>query len=302
MELNLLKKKLAQGSIAGLVRVGLAVPLYLIMTPFVLHRLGSELFGLWSFGTLVISVMTITDFGFKNALVYHIASDLDNHDRLNQHFNVAFLTYLVMTLIALIVTLIFGKAIALHLLRVPESLHAEARFVLWVTAASFGLRFLSISFQALIEAHQEHATVQIVLLSWLLANFIGTLVALSLQPNIYALGIVTLSSNALILIVFWSYVSRRYSFIRISKKFLSRNATRDMLGYGSGIQLATLLIAAREPLIKVLIARTYDLVSVATFEIVYKLCTQLVSLVTTPLQGSFAASALLSKTVVFLQN
>lgn len=294
MELKQLKTKLARGSLAGLARVGLAVPLYLIMTPFVLRTLGPELFGLWSFGTLVISVMTLTDFGFKGALIYHIAGDPSDHLRVNQYFTVAFLSYLIMALSVLLVTFAFGDEIAFQLLRIPHDLQAEAWFVLWITAASFGLRFLSIPFQALVESHQEHATVQVVLLGWLLANFAGTLIALGIQPDIYALGIVTLCSNALVLLIFWLYVRRRYPSVRIAPAHVTRTTVKSMLGYGSGIQAATILVAAREPVIKVLIARTYDLVSVATFEVVYKLCTQLVSPVTTPLLGSFAASALLS--------
>lgn len=295
MELNLLKKKLAQGSFAGLVRTGLAIPLYLILTPFVLHKLGPELFGLWSLGTLVISAMAITDFGLKNAFVHYVASDPGNHNLVNQHFNVTFLTYLVMALAVLFVTLIFGEVISIHLLQVPQTLRAEASFVLWVNAVGFGLRFLSIPFQAIIEAHQEHATVQKVLLGWLLANFFGTLIALSLQPSIYTLGIVTIASNAFVLIALWLYIIRNYSFIWISPGIVQSATVKAMLRYGSGVQFASLLIVVREPAIKVLIARTSDLSSVATFEIVFKLCTQLVSLVTSPLQGSFAASALLSK-------
>lgn len=294
MELKQLKTKLAQGSLAGLVRVGLAVPLYLIMTPFVLRTLGPELFGLWSFGTLVISVMTLTDFGFKSALIYHIAGDPSDHLRVNQYFNVAFLSYLIMALIVLMLAFFFGDEIVFHLLRIPDELQAKAWFVLWITAASFGLRFLSIPYQALVESHQEHATVQVVLLGWLLANFAGTLIVLSVQPDIYALGFVSLCSNAFVLLAFRLYVSKSYPWVRIAPNFVTRATLKSMLGYGSGIQVATLLIAAREPLIKVLIARSYDLVSVTTFEIVYKLCTQLVSPITTPMLGSFAASTLLS--------
>jgi O-antigen/teichoic acid export membrane protein len=70
---------------------------------------------------------------------------------------------------------------------------------------------------------------------------------------------------------------------------------KDTAKFGAGIHSATLLIVAREPVLKTLIARASDLASVASFEIVYRLCTQLASIVITPLLGTFSASALLAR-------
>lgn len=64
--------------------------------------------------------------------------------------------------------------------------------------------------------------------------------------------------------------------------------------YGIGIHIATIVITLREPLYKVLIARTYGLSEVATFDVSYKLCTQVVSVVVSPLLGVLATSAMLS--------
>lgn len=68
-----------------------------------------------------------------------------------------------------------------------------------------------------------------------------------------------------------------------------------MLRYGAGIQLATAAIALREPLYKIALARIYDLSTVAAFEIAYRLCTQLASIIATPLLGVLGVTALLSQ-------
>jgi O-antigen/teichoic acid export membrane protein len=294
MDLVSLKRKLAMGSLAGLLRVVLAVPLYLLLTPFMLHELGPEMFGLWSFSTLIISVMTLTDFGFKNALVYHVAQSNDRPNEINGHFNVAFWTYLVMAALILGVTAVFGSFIVRDVLAVPQRLATEASFILWVTALSFGIRFVAIPYQAVVEGNQEHAVSQFILLAWLIVYFVGTLLALAMYHNIYALGAVNVLANMVVLGAFVWRISTHYTHIRLGVRFLRRHAFLSMLKFGSGIQLATLMIAAREPMLKVMISRVYDLTSVATFEVVYRLCTQLVSVVATPLLGSFSASALLA--------
>lgn len=295
MELNKLKRALARGSLVGVARVGLAIPLYLALTPFVLHALGTERFGLWAFGTLVVSVMTFTDFGFKNALVYYVARDFDDHELINRYFNVAMATFATLTAAMLCLTYLLGPFIVRDLLGVGAALHDEARFVLWVTALSFGLRFIAIPYQAVIEGHQLHAVSQTVLLMWLLLNFVGTLLALTIQPDIYALGIVAVLCNLAVFVAFRIYAARCFGFLRVGTGYLAWPQVKEMMAYGSGIYAANLMIAAREPLLKIMIARAYDLASVATFEIVFRLCTQLVSFVTTPLLGTFSAAALLSR-------
>lgn len=294
MDIVSLKRKLAMGSLAGSVRVMLAVPLYLVLTPFMLRELGPEMFGLWSFSTLIVSVMTLTDFGFKNALVYHVAQADGRAEEINGHFNVAFWTYMAMAVLIIGVTAAIAPYVAREILSVPQRLVADASFVLWVTALSFGIRFVAIPYQAVVEGYQEHAVSQLILLAWLIVYFAGTLVALMLYPNIYALGVVNIMANSVVLAAFVLRVATRYHHIRLGARSIKRHAFLAMVKFGSGIQLATLMIAAREPILKVMISRAYDLTSVATFEVVYRLCTQLVSVVATPLLGSFSASALLA--------
>jgi len=71
------------------------------------------------------------------------------------------------------------------------------------------------------------------------------------------------------------------------------SAVKALLRFGVCIHLATLVITLREPIYKILIARFCDMESLASFEISYRLCTQLVSIVVSPLLGTFAVSALL---------
>jgi O-antigen/teichoic acid export membrane protein len=55
------------------------------------------------------------------------------------------------------------------------------------------------------------------------------------------------------------------------------------------------MITLREPLYKVFLSRAYGLDAVATFEITFRLCTQLISAAVSPLLGMFVAAAVLAK-------
>jgi O-antigen/teichoic acid export membrane protein len=294
MELTLLKEKILKGSLAGLLRTGLAIPIYIILTPLMLHKLGPELFGIWSLSTIIIGLINLADFGFKSSLVFYVARDLNQPEEINQHFNAVFWVFTAMFLITLLVILAFGNEIGKFLL-VPEKFHNELFFTLTITVLSFGLRLLSVPFQALFEGHQETYVAQMVYLFWLIVHSIGVLGVLLVKPNIYALGIVGLISNALVWIVFFTMSFHRFPYIRVKWIEIKKDKIQDLVRYGLGIQVASLFIILKEPVYKIAITRLYGLSAVASFEVVYKLSVQLMSILSAPQSGVMAASAMLTK-------
>ncbi|MEZ4601744.1 MAG: oligosaccharide flippase family protein [Syntrophotaleaceae bacterium] len=295
MDFAVLKDKLLKGSLAGLLRVVLAIPLYLVLTPYALSRLGTAMFGIWSFNTVIISLVNLTDFGFKNSLVRQVAANIDDEGEIRRYFAATFWIYLVLAIIFLIAIFMFASDLVTDVLRVPSDLHDEAVFVFVVSAASFALRFIAAPFQALIEGHQEHFYSQMISLVWLLINSAGSIVALALQPDVYSLGAVSIASNLLVFFLFSRRALQRFPFVLKRLTFIDVAAVKSLLSFGIGIHLATLVITLREPIYKIMISRFCDLESLASFEVSYRLCTQLVSVVVSPLLGTFAASALLER-------
>lgn len=283
-----------RGSRLGLVRVSLAIPLYLVLTPLALHQLGTPLFAIWSFQTMVVALFNVSDFGFTHGLVYHLAGRLNDEQEVNRYFNVVFFAFLVLGFTLTVAIVAGSAAFAQSVLNVPAELNDAAIFVLEVTALSLWIRFMATPYQALLEANQEHGFVQVVSLGWLVFYFAGSMLALLVWPGVYSLGLVTLVSYILYFIAFYWRGRRQAPFLRIHPRQVTASHVRSMLRYGIGVQGATLAIAMREPLLKILVARHYDLATVAAFEIVYRICTQLVSFVVTPLLGLFSASALLA--------
>ena len=98
---------------AGLIRVALAIPVYLLLTPAVLHALGPEQFGIWAFSTLIISLMNVTDFGLKDSLVYHVAKHSEQPEEARRCFSVTLWSYIGIALVLVIGTAAWGtKAIS----------------------------------------------------------------------------------------------------------------------------------------------------------------------------------------------
>ena len=294
MHLRALQQKLLYGSLTGLTRIALAVPLYFVLTPLVLHTLGPEQFGIWSFSTIIISLMNLTDFGLKNSLIYHVAKHADQPSEVRRYFSTTMWMYIALSSLALLATTLWGADMMCALLKVPDHYRGEAVFVLWMTVAGFVWRLLATPYQALLEGHQELSSSQLISLAWLVVYFVGSLAALAVTPTIYGLGLAGLAGNVFVFLAYFWMARRRFPQIRLGKGAIDGVRLRQIFGFGFGIQVASICIAMREPLYKVLVANSLDLTSVASFDIAFKLCTQLMSVITTPLLGLFGAAALLA--------
>ena len=294
MNIHALEQKLFQGSLAGCARLALAAPVYFILTPLVLRTLGPELFGIWSFSTVIVGLMNLTDFGLKNSLIYHVAQAADRPREVSRYFSLTMWMYAALGALALLATALWGEEAMSALLKVPDRYRSEATFILWVTIVSLLWRLLATPYQALIEGYQETAASQKVSLAWLAVYFIANLAALAISPTVYGLGLAGLAGNLFVFFAYFLTARRRFPEVRLEAEGINGGLVRRMFGFGVGIQVASICIAVREPLYKVLVARSFDLTAVAAFDIAFKLCTQLMSVITTPLLGVFGAAALLA--------
>lgn len=295
MDVSTLKGKMFSGAVVGLMRMGLAVPVYMVLTPIMLNTLGAERFGLWSLSTMMVSALNMMDFGLKSSLVYHVAQVRDNHDAVARHFTATVKMYLIISVCVVGAILLWHQALIDNLLRVPAHLCEEAKFLLIVTVVAIGVRMMAIPYQGVLEGFQELSLSQSVFVVWLLAYSIAISIALLVRPDIYGLSYALLFSNVFILIGFYTVSRSRLPFLRFVLSGMHVSGWGNMLKYGVGIQLAAAAIALREPLYKIALARTYDLSTVAAFEIAYRLCTQLASIIAIPLLGVLGVTALLTQ-------
>ena len=295
MDVPALRGKLFSGVVVGFLRMGLAVPVYLVLTPIMLNTLGTERFGLWSFSTMMVSALNLMDFGLKNSLVYHVARLRNDHDAVAQHFTATVQMYVVISSCVVFAMWLWHRALIESLLQVPPHLFEEAKFLLIVTMVAIGVRLMAIPYQGVLEGFQELSLSQSVFVVWLLVYSVAICIALIVHPDIYGLSCALLFSNLFILLGFYGVARWRLPFLRLTSSGMQAGSWGNMLRYGVGIQLATAAIGLREPLYKIALARAYDLSTVAAFEIAYRLCTQLTSIIATPLLGVLGVTALLSQ-------
>ncbi|AJY71080.1 hypothetical protein RW64_16670 [Geobacter sulfurreducens] len=279
---------------SGIFRSLLAIPVYLAITPLVARSLGPEEFGVWSFGSMLVNVFAFTDFGLKSSLTYHIARGRDSREEVVSCFNAVFWSYSAIALAVLAVTVGLASGFSCQLLNVPTHLESEAAYVLSIFAAGFGVRFIAVAYQGIVDGYQEQSFTQKVFTCWLLVNAAGTVIAVTVFSGLHALGVVSLIGNFMVFVAFYLRIRLHYPFVRVRFQSISFAALRRLLKFGGGVFVASMVIALREPFLKILVSHRYGLPAVADFEVVLRLCSQVMAVIVSPLGGVFAASAYLS--------
>jgi O-antigen/teichoic acid export membrane protein len=123
------------------IALGVTVLTGVFLSPYILHRLGDEAFGIWVLIFSITGYYGLFDLGIRSSIVRYVAkySATGDHEDLNRLINTAICTYAIIGILALLVTI--SGAIYLPLIfRISSSFLRTARllFLLVGTALSLG--------------------------------------------------------------------------------------------------------------------------------------------------------------------
>lgn len=256
----------------------------IFLTPYLLFKLGTEGFAIWSLTYVLVTALAFLDLGLRVTLTRFVAACFAGRDLndLPKFLGTAFWLTLVFDLLIAGILILFSNQY-LTFLNVPALRLTEARFVLAVSALVFAFTNPFALFQSGLLGLQR--------LDWiaginiLTATLFAAGAVLAIQSGWSLYGLVANAAlvdlvNALLLAfaVRRSFLSigrgtpdaGRYQSelqIRLSPNLFSLQAAREMLAYGARIQLTNLGSLASTQLGKILAGHFLSLSSVAAYEL-----------------------------------
>lgn len=118
--------------------------IFLLLTPFMLNKLGAEGFGVVAIIQVVTGYMTMLNFGFSEAIIKSVA---EHHNRDNDHVMrillVGMILFLCVGIVGGFVIYMISDWLAYELLQVPEAMKADASAGLKVGAFIFFLQMIA---------------------------------------------------------------------------------------------------------------------------------------------------------------
>lgn len=210
----------------------------LLLTPYILHKLGVEVFAVWSLVFVVANSLGLLDFGIRTSFAKYIAEYHAKKDQesINAVISCGIIFYLAVSLF------IFGLAVILRdpiitLLQIPASIHADSVFAILGMVLIFCINNTFSIFEAVLVGLQRMDVQNKILIFASFFNVAGTFFFLEKGFGIKGLvinyGIVTFV--IVLLNLYFSY--RLLPRLRIGWSRVSKEIFRKLFNYGIKMQI-----------------------------------------------------------------
>lgn len=212
-------------------KLGVQLAVGVVVSPFILHRLGDAAFGIWVLVFSVTSYFGLLDFGIRASIGRYVAryAALDDLDQLRRFVNTSLAACGVLAVVVLLLTLV-GWQVLGTLFKIPPEYLGRARILFLLVGADVALAFPLSIFGCVLEGYQNFWSVNVVQIGAALARGVLTLMALGLGGGLVAIAAVTVAVNLVRHLACAALVFRTTP-LRLGVQYLDRSALGQLFGY-----------------------------------------------------------------------
>lgn len=271
-------------------RVGYLVSRVLI-PPFVLARLGLEMYGLWSTAFILVSYLGISTFGISSVYVKYVAEYVARGE--TRKANSILSTGLVVTAVgcaALFGMLVLGWPQVQHWLNIPAHLQRTAHDVILMVVAIFLCDIATSVFRDSMSGAQKIAEIQAIWVVCYVVEAVLIFYLVGAGHGILGLAEAFMIRTLLSILLSAALAFRMLPWLRISPFLCTRESMRTLLGFGSVVQLGALVAIALNTVERIIAAPLIGLSAVGLLDISDKL-PQMASSIPFAFAGAFLPAA-----------
>jgi O-antigen/teichoic acid export membrane protein len=263
----------------------------IFIPPFVLARLGLELYGLWSTAFIVVSYLGISTFGISSVYVKYVAEYAARGE--TRKANSILSPGLVITAAGcavLFAMLWLGWPQVQHWLNVPMHLQRTAHDIVLMVAAIFLCDLTASVFRDAMSGVQKIAETQAI---WVVCYVVEAALIFYLVGTghgIAGLAEAYLVRTLLSIVLSAALAYRLLPWLRISPFLCTREAMRALLGFGGVVQLGALVAIGLNTVERVIAAPLIGLSAVGLLDLSDKL-PQMASSIPFAFAGAFLPAA-----------
>jgi O-antigen/teichoic acid export membrane protein len=211
--------------------LGVNVLVGIFLSPYILHHLGDNAFGLWVLIFSITGYYGLFDLGIRSSIVRYVAKYFaaDELDELNRLVNTAMFSYTGIGILAMIVTLIATYYVD-SIFRVPREFLTTARWLLLMVGTSVSLGFPLGVFSGILEGLQRFYLLNITSVSTTFLRALLIVVALRRGGGLLTVALITVGLPLLGALVNAAAVFRHLP-VRFGPQHVSRASLRKIASY-----------------------------------------------------------------------
>ena len=224
--------------------LGLNVVVGVFLSPYILHRLGDEAFGLWILIFSVTGYYGLFDLGIRSSIVRYIAkySATDSLDELYRLVNTAMCGYSIIATVAITATLITSYYVHSIFPKIPLASVPTARWLLLMVGTSVSVGFPLGVFSGILEGLQRFYLLNLTNTCSTLLRALLIVIALRHGRGLLTVALITISLPVLGGLINAAAVFRHLP-LRFGPKYLSRASMLRIASYSGTTFL--IIVAAR---------------------------------------------------------
>jgi len=215
------------------------------LSPFILHHLGDDAFGLWVLVFSLTGYYGLFDFGIRSSIVRYIAQfrARNEHDELNRYINTSLCTYGGIGVLLLPITVTASFYID-SIFRIPPALHWSARVLFLVVGTAVAIGFPLSVFAGVLEGLQKFQWLSLTQTGYNVLRAVLIVLALHRGRGLLTIAVISMALNLATYAVYFAVVQRELG-VRYGLRFVNSQSFRTMAGYGSITFVATIAAQLR---------------------------------------------------------
>ncbi len=263
-----------------------------LLTPYIIHKIGIERFGIWAIANSAIHFFLFLDLGIGSSFVKYIAgyNTNKNYKKINEVINTGLVFSLFFCFCIFLIAMLL-KGFVMTLLKFPSELYGDVLFAFSGVLVVFIINYLFTVFKSTLYGLQRMDIVNIIYVIISIPGTVGLVLFLSL-----GFGLKGLIYNSIIvaLLTVISYAVCAYRLLPqmiIHPKFFSSRMFKRLWNFGFKVQIAGFSEFINRQLDKMLLGYFLNMKIVGFYELGFKVAVTTSSLPSTLLRAIEPASS-----------
>ena len=204
----------------------------LLLTPFVIHRLGDSHYGLWILINSVIGYYGLLDLGIASSVIRYVSKYVatDDAKNLNSFVNTVLTIFALVSIVIIIVSGVLSFCLA-DLFNISEEDSILFSRLVLVLGFAFALSFPARTFSSILRAIQRYDIANAIDISCSIAKAGAVVYFLSRGGGLLALALIALFINLINGMFSFFLALRKTPMLKLDLRLAQRNKLRTVFGY-----------------------------------------------------------------------
>jgi O-antigen/teichoic acid export membrane protein len=266
----------------------------LVLTPFVLHQLGSARYGIWILTSSIIGYYGLLDLGFRAGVTQYLTRYLATGDYEKASECISSAVAVLAGLGALMLGLSVGAAyLAPHLFNLPGGMEREAFWCILIVGSSSAVQFALNPYTSVFTATQRFDLANLIGVTTRLLTAGGIVLSLKLGGGLVGVSGALCASSVIDYVIRWRVARRLVPQLAVARRYISMRRVREIGAFGAWNSLMSINQFVYQHVPNMLIGFVMPIAAVGHYALATGLTRQINSLLTPLPQVLYPAAAAL---------